>query len=63
MEGYEKHSFRIKKDSEYQMCLKDELDDYIKWVAVNHNEYADEGLCSIGRTKTKSGRAETDKPN
>ena len=22
-----------------------------------------EGLCSIGRTKTKSGRAETDKPN
>lgn len=42
MEGYEKHSFRIKKDSEYQMCLKDELDDYIKWVAVNHNEYTDE---------------------
>ena len=24
------------------MCLKDELDDYIKWVAVNHNEYTDE---------------------
>ena len=22
-----------------------------------------QGLCSIGRTKTKSGRAETDKPN
>ena len=42
MEGYEKHSFRIKKDSEYQMRLKDELDDYIKWVAVNHNEYTDE---------------------
>ena len=39
VEGYEKHSFRIKKDSEYQMCLKDELDDYIKWVAVKHNEY------------------------
>lgn len=39
MEGYEKHSFRIKKDSEYQKYLKDELDDYTKWVAVNHNEY------------------------
>lgn len=24
---------------------------------------SDQGLCSIGRTKTKSGRAETDKPN
>lgn len=39
MEGYEKHSFRIKKDSEYQKYLKDELDDYTKWVAVNYNEY------------------------
>lgn len=27
------------------------------------NKYTLEGLCSIGRTKTKSGRAETDKPN
>lgn len=28
-----------------------------------YNENSNEGLCSIGRTKTKSGRAETDKPN
>lgn len=38
MEGYEKHSFRIKKDSEYQMCLQEELNDYFNWVAENHNE-------------------------
>lgn len=42
MEGYEKHSFRIKKDSEYQKYLKEELNDYVKWVAGNHNEYRGE---------------------
>ena len=31
---------------------------YDKCFQKNHK-----GLCSIGRTKTKSGRAETDKPN
>lgn len=40
MEGYEKHSFRIKKDSEYQKYLKEELNDYIKWVVENYNEHA-----------------------
>ena len=30
-------------------------------VLLDKNDY--EGLCPIGRTKTKSGRAETDKPN
>lgn len=40
MEGYEKHSFRIKKDSEYQKYLKEELNDYIKWVVENYNKYA-----------------------
>ncbi len=42
MEGYEKHSFRIKKDSEYQKYLKEELNDYIKWVVENYNEYRGE---------------------
>ena len=38
MEGYEKHSFRIKKNSECQKCLQEELNDYFNWVAENHNE-------------------------
>lgn len=42
MEEYQKHSFRIKKDSEYQKYLKEELNDYIKWVAVNHKEHGGE---------------------
>ena len=36
---------------------KDELLPFIEF----NNEKEKEGLCSIGRTKTKSGRAETDK--
>lgn len=36
---------------------KDELLLFIEF----NNEKEKEGLCSIGRTKTKSGRAETDK--
>ena len=42
MEGYEKHSFRIKKDSEYQEYLQEELNDYFNWIAENYNEYTDE---------------------
>ena len=33
----------------------------IGWQGLTADEYVDEGLCSIGRTKTKSGCAETDK--
>ena len=42
MEEYEKHSFRIKKDSEYQEYLQEELNDYFNWIAENYNEYTDE---------------------
>ena len=42
MKEYEKHSFRIENDSEYQKYLKEELNDYISWVRKNHNEYVDE---------------------
>ena len=41
--------------------LKAEKQDNISFLVRNKNFL--EGLCSIGRTKTKSGRAETDKPN
>ena len=48
------------------------IPEYTGYYQLNHNttgKYtyyiypSGEGLCSIGRTKTKSGRAETDKPN
>ena len=42
MEKYKKHSFRIKKDSEYQKYLEEELDDYFNWIAENYNEYTGE---------------------
>lgn len=42
MKKYEKHSFRIEKDSEYQKCLKEELDDYINWVERNYKTYVGE---------------------
>ncbi len=42
MEKYENHSFRIEKDSEYQKCLKEELDDYINWVEKNYNMHVGE---------------------
>ena len=32
-------------------------------IMPTYYEALKKGLCSIGRTKTKSGRAETDKPN
>lgn len=39
MKEYEKHSFRIEKDFEYQKYLKEEFDDYIDWVKKNYNKY------------------------
>lgn len=40
------------------------LEEYMRaFISNKYENNIQQGLCSIGRTKTKSGRAETDKPN
>ena len=63
--SYSIYPFVIIDDPENPPETKKIYYEKIEIYLSNKLEYNEkhEGLCSIGRTKTKSGRAETDKPN